>query len=208
MRTDLWTEEEKQYLRDHVHGHSFKELSEGLKRDLGTERTEFACQNKCMKLGLTNGRDTRFGGDDWTHWCEGISKEEFFQHFQDGYFEDVVSKRLSEANTKYAYGDDVKKHGRRGEPLVKVDGNETYSKARFVWEQAHGKIPPKYRVINLDRNVDNCNLDNLACIPCKYWCLMQRWNNWYAGDPELTKAAIKWCELFYALKEEGVKVKP
>lgn len=35
---------------------------------------------------------------------------------------------------------------------------------RFVWQQTYGKVPKGYNVIHKDRNIFNCNLDNLELI--------------------------------------------
>lgn len=55
-------------------------------------------------------------------------------------------------------------------------------------------------VIHLDGNKLNCDIDNLYCIPKKFRALMNK-NHWYTDSREHTLTAIKWCELYYALRK-------
>jgi hypothetical protein len=102
-------------------------------------------------------------------------------------------------------GDEAVKDGK---VIVKTDnalgrkfGNWKY-KHWHIWEQHNGPVPKGYRVIFLDGNNRNFDINNLACVPLKYICLLAC-NNWKFENAELTKAALKWCELFYKLKESS-----
>ena len=86
---------------------------------------------------------------------------------------------------------------RSGTILIKTEKG-WINKARYVYEQSHGIIPPEHQVIFLDGNRKNFDLDNLYCIPTKYMVLMNR-NNWCTGDRDITLAAIKYCELYYEM---------
>lgn len=88
----------------------------------------------------------------------------------------------------------------RGESKWKTYEQNWIFKHHYIWEQANGKIPDGHIVIFLDGNRENFDIDNLYCIPRQYQTLLMR-NGWYTGNPEVTMAAIKWCELHYALKE-------
>jgi hypothetical protein len=69
----------------------------------------------------------------------------------------------------------------------------------YVYEQAHGKIPDGSIVVFLDNDNENFSLENLYCIDKKILSVMNS-NSWFKKDPSLTLTAIKWCELFYAIK--------
>lgn len=73
-------------------------------------------------------------------------------------------------------------------------------KHRLIWESEHGKIPKGYVITFLDGDTNNCEMDNLYLIPRKIQTTMIR-NNWFSDNRELTLAQIKWCELFYAIKD-------
>lgn len=69
-----------------------------------------------------------------------------------------------------------------------------------VYQDAYGEIAPGKMVCFLDGNTSNFDLDNLYCIDRKIAVIMAN-NKWWNENPELTLTAIKWCELFYAIKE-------
>ena len=100
-------------------------------------------------------------------------------------------------------------HKYAGYTMIKVDDKATgtkkdrrsykenwHPKHVWVWEQHHGKLPPKHQVIFLDGDHENFNIENLAAIPLQYVVMMNR-NGWIKGNTELTKTAIKLCELHY-----------
>ena len=72
-------------------------------------------------------------------------------------------------------------------------------KHKKVWEEANGPIPEDGVIIFLDGDGGNCNLENLYCVSKKINAMMSRYK-WHFENVEMKKAAIKWCELYYALK--------
>ena len=76
-----------------------------------------------------------------------------------------------------------------------------------IYQDAYGDILPEQMVCFLDGNPNNFNLDNLYPIDRKISAVMSS-NKWWTSDKERTLTAIKWCELFYALKElENINIK-
>lgn len=75
-------------------------------------------------------------------------------------------------------------------------------KHRVIYEQAYGPIPDGHLVVFLDGNRENFDLDNLYCCSRKIQTVMMR-NGWWTDSKEHTLTAIKWCELFYAMKDES-----
>lgn len=70
----------------------------------------------------------------------------------------------------------------------------------MVWEETYGPIPKGYLIVNLDMDKLNLSIENLYCIPRKMALLMSK-NKWWSKDAVITLTAIKYCELWYALKE-------
>ena len=68
-----------------------------------------------------------------------------------------------------------------------------------IYQDAYGEIPDGYMVCFLDGNPDNFDLSNLYCINRKISANMSS-HSWWTTDREHTLTAIKWCELYYALK--------
>lgn len=115
-------------------------------------------------------------------------------------FNNVAERSRVPIGSEHRYG---------GYTMIKVDDKATGTKKDrrsykenwrpkhvWVWEQHHGKLPPKHQVIFLDGDHENFNIENLAAIPLQYVVMMNR-NGWIKGNPELTKTAIKLCELHY-----------
>ena len=73
-------------------------------------------------------------------------------------------------------------------------------KHRLVWEERNGLLPDGYTIIFLDGNRDNCSPNNLYAIDGKVLREMSK-KKWFSKNRDITLAAIKWCELFYAVKE-------
>lgn len=81
-----------------------------------------------------------------------------------------------------------------------TNGGNWRKKAYDNWEKAYGSIPDGKRLIYLDSNKQNCNVSNLYFTDTKIQMRLGR-NGWQSTNPELTLAAIKYLELFYAIKE-------
>ena len=68
-----------------------------------------------------------------------------------------------------------------------------------IYQDVHGEIKDGKMVCFLDGNADNFDISNLYPIDRKISAIMSA-NHWWASSREHTLAAIKWCELHYALK--------
>lgn len=79
-------------------------------------------------------------------------------------------------------------------------------KSHIVWEQHYGSAPPEgYTIVFLNRDTKDCRIENLYAVSPRVMREMSK-KKWWSTDRELTLAAIRWCELFYAMKEaEGVR---
>ena len=74
----------------------------------------------------------------------------------------------------------------------------------LVW-QKHGLTPPQdpsEMLIHLNGDKKDCSFENLYKTTRVINLLMAK-NGWYSEDREATLAGLKWCELFYAMKEKG-----
>lgn len=69
-----------------------------------------------------------------------------------------------------------------------------------IYQDAHGKIGTDQMVCFLDGNPENFELGNLYCIDRKISAIMSK-NKWWTDSKEHTLTAIKWCELYYIIKE-------
>ena len=74
-------------------------------------------------------------------------------------------------------------------------------KSHVVWEQHYGSAPPEgYTIVFLNRDTKDCSIENLYAVSPRVLREMSK-KKWWSTDRELTLAAIRWCELFYAMKD-------
>lgn len=73
---------------------------------------------------------------------------------------------------------------------------------RYIYKKEHGAIPKGHKIVFLDGNRQNYSVENMVAVPASYLALM---NNWKlkSQEPEITKASIKWCELYELLKKSN-----
>lgn len=114
----------------------------------------------------------------------------------------IKGRSKRESSQKYKIGDELVLIGevmviQSTEPNVPILKRVEYKK-RILWREAHGDIPKNHLLIFLDGNKMNCTLENLACVPLT-WMRILNQNGWLNGDAEVTKTALKWCELHYAI---------
>lgn len=72
---------------------------------------------------------------------------------------------------------------------------------RYIYEQAHGKLPNGYSVIFLDGNTENFELNNLYAVKRNNVLMMGKMK-FFSEEKEVTKCGAIWCELNDALKEK------
>lgn len=69
-------------------------------------------------------------------------------------------------------------------------------------DMAIGKAPKGSRIIHLDGDITNNDPLNLMHMDFRRCALMTRYELW-SKHPEITKAGVKWCELYEILKENN-----
>lgn len=92
-------------------------------------------------------------------------------------------------------------HRKNGQWVVKLDAHKYEQAGRFYWRQVYGDIPKGYQIVHLDKDASNNDIDNLYCIKGKVIREMSK-NKWFSDNPLLTLTALKYCELYYLLKEQ------
>ena len=72
-----------------------------------------------------------------------------------------------------------------------------------VWERLYGPVPKGHRVIFLNGNRRDYRPENLACVPNAILAKMNngRGESFYSDNEEVTRTALKVCELDLKIKE-------
>lgn len=173
-----FTSEQEAWLRDNFYCvGSHAELTDKFNATFGTERNIGMIKEKCSKrMGLRGmNNSTQYGQKRKSELPVGTIRKT-----QVGTYIKVIPVMNSHINCyKEPYW----------LPLQKK-----------IYQDAYGVIAPGKMVCFLDKNPQNFELDNLYSIDRRISAVMSK-NRWWSENPDLTLAAIKWCELHYALKE-------
>ena len=201
-RYNTYSVEQEEFLKANAPLLSRKELTERFNERFGTTKNVRAIKSWCNNRGYNSSSDGRFQ-DGNVSWQTGLSGEEFKSHYTKESFQKLIDPMQQGKKTK-KIGDEIIKDG---EPyiIVSVDYSLPHDKRRqpkrrVVWEQLHGEIPKDHCIICLDGNPMNCEPSNLYCMPIQFRTVLAK-NQWWFGNAELTLTAIKWCELYYAIKK-------
>lgn len=113
--------------------------------------------------------------------------------------EDFGFKRGGTPHNVASLGTEVVQKGRT--VLVKV-GNSGDRKRDWIAKTklVFGDVPNGHIIIFLDGNPLNVVPENMVCVPQKVHARLAK-NRWFFREPELTRAAIKWCEHLVAIKD-------
>lgn len=87
---------------------------------------------------------------------------------------------------------------------IKVHSHLWVQKSRVIWEQKNGKIPKGYKIIHLDGNALNDDIDNLACISNEELGGLRHYGK-KSNNVELTKTQILTVRLKNAIKNKRGK---
>lgn len=155
-----WTDEQLDFLLDNYLTMTNTEIA----AKIGRNKT--SVRNKLSKLNLRRPPEVRrklqlrtafkIGQRPWNKGKKGyrVSPETEFK------------KGHKPHNTKYDGCITIRIHKRTGTPYkyIRVAEGEWMLYHHYVWQERHGKIPPKHCIRFKDRNTLNCNIDNLTLI--------------------------------------------
>lgn len=173
-----FTPEQEQWLRDNYHkAASYADLSDTFNSMFFPHRTACQLRDKCAKsLGLIGMPNKTRYGEKPKEQCP------------------IGTVRKSQTGTYIKVR------------MVDRPGISGYAKPWWlplqekVYRDVYGEIPDGYMVCFLDHNTENFSPDNLYPITRKTAARLAQ-NKWWSVDPEITMAAIKWCEYNEAIKK-------
>lgn len=197
------TEEQEAYLRNHAPVESRMQLTNGFNATFGTAYARTTITNWCNQRNLHNGNDGKFKEGHYS-WQTGLRGEEYRQH----YTEDSWNKAKSGlvfAEQKYQEGDVFTRHGlpvfyKGGNAGVPIDDRVEYA-STVVWERANGKLPEGMKLVHIDGDVQNYQLDNLKAIPVS-WLADLRHVGGLTDNRKLNETKLAYCALKEALRME------
>lgn len=188
MESRHYTEEEKQFFREYVYGHSHVEIRNEFIRRFGREITTTQVSASIKRYGLKTGRTGRFekGQKAWNK-DKKMSPELYAKC----------------APTMFKKGQTTHNHRPVGSERVDTDGYrlikvEEPGKWDFVhkvvWREHNGEIPKDSVIIFLDKNKLNCDISNLKLIKRSELLMMNK-KDLYSEDPALTELGTNLAKL-------------
>lgn len=176
----LLSKEQYQWLKDHCQGLTYKDQQKQVLDKFGVQLTLDQVKNMRSRWRMNSGLTGQYrkGCVPWNKGMKGLHIGGEATQFKKG---------QRSWNTKPAGYESIDQDGF---VHFKPPGARkmTY-KHRWVWEQAHGPIPPSHVLAFLDGDKTNCSLDNLILLPRGVHARMCQ-RHLYSDDPEKTKSGI------------------
>lgn len=183
-----YQDEHIEFIKNNVKGITLKELTNRFNKEFNMNVSESAISNLKAKYNLQSGivggqfvkGQTSF--NKGKKWCEYMSEEG-----QKNSRKTTFKKGNIPANRRPIGSERINK---RDGVLIKVrDGHKTRNwmpKSRYIYEQAHGKIPEGHKVIFADGNNRNFDLDNLVLVSNAEELIMNQ-RGLFSENAEFTK---------------------
>lgn len=194
-----WTEEHKQFLKDHASGISKAELTRLFNEHFNDELTVEIVAGACKRFKCRSGLDTRFKkgqippnkGKHISEELRAILRE---KGFQKGHIPPNLREQWSERITKDGYVE------------IKTEAHQKKWKLkhRWIWEQNNGPIPPGYVIRFKDGNKLNCNIDNLYMVTMNENRTINQ-NGLNTNNPDFAETTVNIAKLI--IKQNEVKKK-
>ena len=194
-----------------------KKLAEAFSLKFNIEMTDTKIRSLCKTLNLSRGRQDGYTNEQ-DIWLKNIHEKKSFREVTELFNEKFGCNRSRDSIMKhcintlnlryenqYRYGSKIPGNTKKllseyvnsqGVTLIKTERGKWQSKTRYVYEKYKGKVGKGFQVIQLDRDKNNFSLDNLEKVPLQYMLMLNR-NRWITENAEITKTAIKLCELRY-----------
>ncbi len=177
--------EHDRWLVEHLEDGTYKELAAHFNATFGMNVSGEALRHRADRIGLNkklNRGRVKTG--------ELMRNHRVFPVGTETIFGGIVLVKVSDVRGSYH---NPSPHGHK-------DGGNWRKKAYINWENAYGSIPEGKRLVYLDGNSLNCDVNNLYFTDVGIQMHVAR-HGYLSENRDLTLAAIKWYELRNALKK-------
>ena len=159
-----WSEEEKEYLKNIVKGHTYKEITILMNEKFEYQFTEGQIKGALNRYKLQTGLNGNFkkGSIPWNKGLKGYmgaNKTSFKKGTIPPQYRPVGSERIN----------------KEGYLEVKIaDPNKWELKHRYIYKKHYGEIPKGCNILFLDNNKLNCDIENLVLVNRKEHLLINK----------------------------------
>ena len=185
-----WSEEEKKYLKDIVDGKSYKDIVKLMNEKFEYQFTQIQIQSALKRYNLKTGTIGHFKKNSipWNKGTKGYTSSNKTS-FKKGNIPKNYRTVGSERVNVYGYIE------------VKVADPGTWKlKHRLLYEEHYGEIPKGSKVIFLDGNKQNINIENLKLVS-DATLLIANNKKLLFEDRELSEAGINTANLILKISE-------
>jgi hypothetical protein len=184
----IYTDEQIQWLRDNRSKQTIGVITAYFNERFGTTVSKKALAETCKRKKIKTGRDGCFvkGNEPWNKGVKGWNSEKCkATAFKPGQKSTNV-KPVGHERT-----------GKEGYTYVKIaEGIKQYRlKHRIIWEQQHGPIPQNHKIVFLDNDRTNIDIENLALVSNSVLATLNRHENFKQLSAELKKTMIAVIQL-------------
>lgn len=180
MKFHIWSDEEKEYLKEITPGHHYREIQELINERFALELTMNQIKGAIGRYKLNTGFNGQFPKGNipvnkGTKGLSGPNKTSFKKGQKPLNWRPVGSERIT----------------RDGYTEIKVEEpNKWRLKHIVVWEEENGPVPKGHVIVFGDGNKQNVDINNLILVTRRQLLILNR-NNLIKQNIELTKIAVK-----------------
>ena len=188
----LFTKTQEEFIKVHYKGISSQELADVFNTHFKSAYTDEQMRAYKSREGLSSGYCAQFKpghepANKGKTWDEYMSKE----------------GQISSSKTLFKKGDEPPNKKPLGSERVTVDGyiqikikepDVWVTKHRYLFEKEYGSVPKTHRLIFLDGNKQNLDLNNIKMIPNNIAGVMAK-QRYFSDDPKLTEAGTLLSEI-------------
>ena len=185
MAVSKYTSAENQWICEHLDDGTYTELAEMFRETFGRDVSASGLRKQVQRLGLAG---TKHNSSYAVKGCCKFDTYPIGTEYTNA--EGIVMIKVADRRSVY----------NKKLPGGYTEGGNWRKKAYHNWEQAYGSIQEWKRLIYLDGNTQNCDVSNLYFTDLRVQLRINT-DLKTKGNRELTLAAIKYWELYYAIKE-------
>ena len=191
-----YTKEEDNFLRENSPLMSRKDLASAFNERFGTNIKAQTINVRCCLKGWAASDNGQFKKGS-VPWEKSVSKEYFLSRRKAAGNAHTFPKGHIPHNTRPIGAERI---SCKGELLVKTDDGWK-AKRQLTWEENYGEIPKGMRVISVNGDINDTNIQNLRLIDNNTQ-LMLMTNNWNKSGSEIFDAGVMYAKLYFLLKEQ------
>ncbi len=191
-----YSKEEDEFLRTNSPLMSREDLAKEFNAKFGARIKQDAINMRCWKKGWSASDDGRFkkGSVPWQKMKGG--REEYVSKLKGGNSTSFKKGRVSENARPIG----TVRTSCRGELLIKTDDGWK-SKRQLAWEKQYGKVPKGMKVLSVNGDKNDTNVENLRIIDNQTQILLMS-NRWHKSGAEIFDAGVAYAKLYFSLREK------